>query len=264
MSLFSISVFAAPRLGAVRAQISDLAGQSSCNHYSWKNRGRAPAGYIKGVALSFARSVCRTHSRVESLTTCRTLTSANSNNTKKDVLAYFDSILSNQGLRTNVSGEEPILAVYSVGMGLGMRESSGKYCEGWDVAAGANRSSAEAEAGMFQTSYDSIRNVVDLNNLYAEYQAHPERCLLNVFKEGVSCKAQSILGSGAGATFQRFNKVCPAFAAEYAMTLLRVQRSHFGPINRKQAEVVPACVSLLSSVQKLIDHDPAAVCQELL
>jgi hypothetical protein len=41
-------------------QITTLAGNSACLKTSWKDRGRAPAGYIKGVALSFARCLCRT------------------------------------------------------------------------------------------------------------------------------------------------------------------------------------------------------------
>ncbi len=155
-------------------------------------------------------------------------------------------------------------AIYALGMGLGMRESSGSYCEGWDASAGSNRPSAAAEAGAFQVSYDSMGASSELRKLYQEYQASPSRrCLLDVFKEGVSCRSRSILGSGAGATYQAFNKACPAFAAEYAMTLLRIQRTHFGPINRKEAEVVPACESLLSSVQQLVDSDPNTVCGEI-
>jgi hypothetical protein len=42
-------------------QIKDLAGASSCSRYSWKNRGRAPVGYTKGIALSFARRLLLRH-----------------------------------------------------------------------------------------------------------------------------------------------------------------------------------------------------------
>jgi len=144
-----------------------------------------------------------------------------------------------------------------------MRERSGAYCEGWDRAGGSNRSSAQAEAGAFQVSYDSIVISSELKKLYAEYKASPQRCGLSVFKEGASCKSQSILGTGAGATFQAFNKSCPAFATEYAMTLLRLQRSHFGPINRKEAEVVPSCGTLLKKVEQIVDANPEAVCNEI-
>lgn len=244
-------------------QIKSIASNSSCADVSWKSRGRAPAGYIKGMALSYARSLCRIRGAGSLFPAAKILMSPNSQNAKKDVLAYYKDILANSGIHVNITGKEPVEAVYTVGIGLGMRESSGKYCEGWDKAAGTNRSSAEAEAGPFQTSYNSISSSPELKRLYQEYQASPDRCMLSVFKEGVSCKSQSVLGTGAGASYQAFSKTCPAFAAEYAMTLLRLLRTHFGPINRKEAQVVPACESLLRSVYQIIDHDPEATCSEL-
>ncbi len=248
--------------GAYTQQITALAGASSCAKYSWKNRGRAPAGYMKGVALSFARSICR----VKATTPTglgNLLATPDTHNSKKDALSLYQSNFAAARISSNVAGESAVRAVYTLGLGLGMRESSGAYCEGWDTSAGSNRSSAAAEAGVFQVSYDSMGASPELKKLYAEYQATPGRCQLNVFKEGASCRSQSILGSGAGATYQAFNKSCPAFATEYAMVMLRVQRSHFGPINRKEAELVPACESMLSGVQKIIDTDPETACREI-
>jgi len=236
-----------------------LAENSSCANYSWKNRGIAPIGYIKGVALSYARSLCRlkTSSPLSSV-----MSASNSSNSAKDAISLYQSNFTSLPILIGASGEGPLRALYVLGMGLGMRESSGAYCEGWDKSAGSNRSSSAAEAGVFQTSYDSIGSSPELSKLYTEYKASPERCLLDVFKEGASCTRSSILGTGTGAEYQAFNKSCPAFATEYAMTMLRVQRSHYGPINRKEAEVVPACNQLLLSVQGYIDSDPYS-CQDL-
>jgi hypothetical protein len=72
----------------------------------------------------------------------------------------------------------------------------------------------------------------------------------------------SNLGTGAGATYQAFNKSCPAFATEYAMTMLRLQRSHYGPINRREAEVVQSCNVMLKKVQDLVNADPY-LCQDI-
>lgn len=152
---------------------------------------------------------------------------------------------------------------FTIGLGLGMRESSGAYCVGWDTSAGSRRPSSAGEAGVFQTSYDSINASPVLRKLYDEYRSAPERCYLDTFKEGAQCRAQSILGTGAGAEFQAFNKSCPAFATEYAMVLLRVLRSHFGPINRRAAELRPECDAMLSDVQRVVERDPASVCAEL-
>jgi hypothetical protein len=244
-------------------QIKTLASKSACTSYSWKNRGRAPAGYIKGMALSFARSVCRVKVESPIPAVARILSAPSSGVTGKDALAYYASTFSSLGIKIKSPGEDAVRAVYSLGIGLGMRESSGKYCEGWDRSAGSRRSSAEGEAGLFQVSYDSMGMSTELRKLYQEYQASPSRCNLAVFKEGASCSSQSVLGTGAGATYQAFNKSCPAFAAEYAMTVLRLHRTHFGPINRKEAQVVSSCGTLLTNVQNLIESDPQSVCAEL-
>src|SRR6185369_10946107 len=39
------------------SRISDLASASTIASYNWLNRGKAPAGYIKGMAVSYAK-VC--------------------------------------------------------------------------------------------------------------------------------------------------------------------------------------------------------------
>ena len=246
--------------GAYSDQIKTLVANSACANYSWRNRGQAPIGYINGVALSYARSLCRlkTASALSAV-----MSAASSGNSAKDGLALYQSNFSALSIPIKNAGEAPLRATYVLGMGLGMRESSGSYCEGWDKSAGSNRSSSAAEAGVFQTSYDSIGSSPELSKLYAEYKASPERCLLPVFKEGVSCGTSNILGSGAGAEYQAFNKSCPAFATEYAMVMLRVQRSHYGPINRKEAEAIPACNQLLTSIQDFIDSDSYA-CQDLI
>ncbi len=252
-----------PRPGLSTQQVKEIAGKSSCAKTNWISRGRAPTGFMKGVALSYARSLCRIKYSGALKPAAKILMSSDTRNAKKDVLTHYQDILARLGMRTNVSGEEPLLATYTIGLGLGMKESSGKYCEGWDVAAGSNRKSSEAEAGLFQASYNSMSTSVELKLLYDEYKANPNRCLLDVFQEGVSCKARGILGGGAGAEYQAFTKACPAFATEYAMTLIRILRSHFGPLNRKTAQVAPACESMLTSVQKLIESNTDIVCSEL-
>lgn len=250
--------------GAYAQQIEDTAARSSCSSYSWRNRGRAPAGYIKGVSLSFARSLCRLKASNTPSVLAKLLSAASTGNSSKDALTYYQSIFSSLQMKTNTAGEDSLRALYTLGFGLGMRESSGAYCVGWDTSAGGNRPSSAGEAGAFQTSYDSIGANPELMKLYREYQASPGRCQLDVFKEGATCRPQRVLGTGAGADFQAFNKACPAFATEYAMTLLRVLRQHFGPINRKEAQVIPACNSLLQKVQQIVEASPQAVCQELL
>lgn len=245
-------------------QIKELASISTCANYNWKNRGTAPIGYVKGMALSFARSYCRlkkTNATPDSLV--RIMSAANSHLDLTDALAHYQDIFASMSFAIDSNGMGPLLSLYTLGMGLGMRESSGSYCEGWDTSAGSNRSSNTGEAGLFQTSYDSMTASIELSKLYTEYQANPNRCFLNTFKEGVRCSQNSILGSGPGADFQVFTKACPAFATEYAMTMLRIRRNHYGPINRKEAEVTSACNQMFLNVKDLINQDIQNTCLEI-
>lgn len=244
-------------------QILTVANNSSCAAVSWKSRGRAPKGYIKGMALTYARSLCRLDdNRTDRRSPASLMSRAQTGNTTKDALAYYKSTFDARGLSVSRSDPDTLRSLYTLGIGLGMRESSGKYCEGWDIAAGV-RPSSEAEAGLFQSSYNSIAASSELKKLYDEYKANKNRCLLSTFKEGVSCSSRSIMGTGEGATYQRLNKECPAFATEYTMTLLRVLRKHYGPINRKEAEINSSCASMLDQVEAVVAANGSNVCNAI-
>lgn len=248
----------------VVSKILSIASNSSCAQYSWKSRGTAPKGYIKGMALTYARSLCRTDDpQTDRRTPASLMSRGQTGNTSKDALAHYKSTFDNLGMVTSTSGDATLRSLYALGIGLGMRETSGEYCEGYDVAAGSNRSASEAEAGLFQTSYNSIGTSSELQKLYTEYKKDPSRCMLNTYKEGVSCPARRNLGSGAGVTFQKFSKECPAFAAEYAMVMLRVLRGHYGPINRREAEVKSACNSMLKEVENVVLAGGSAACSAI-
>ena len=243
-------------------QVKSIASSSTCAGYSWASRGKAPAGYIKGMALTYARSYCRLKTTEAAPTALVNILSGSAASSTTDALALYASTFSSLSMDVNTAGVGPLRSLYTLGIGLGMRESSGKYCEGRDMSA-SNTSANTAEAGMFQTSYDSVGASPELSKLYAEYKASPNNCFLDTFKENISCGSSSIAGSGIGAEYQAFNKSCPAFAAEYAMVMLRVRRNHYGPINRKEAEVTSSCNQMLKSVETFIDNDLNA-CADLM
>ncbi len=243
-------------------QIKSIAASSSCASYSWASRGKAPAAYMKGMALNYARAYCRYKTTLAAPTVMANLLTGKAGDAAKDALAHYSSTFTGLGMVVNTAGVEPLRSLYTLGIGLGMRESSGKYCEGRDMSA-SNTSASTAEAGMFQTSYDSIGAHSELTNLYNEYKTTPARCFLDVYSAGISCGTTSNAGSGEGLTFQKLNKSCPAFAAEYAMVMLRVRRNHYGPINRKEAEVKTVCSSMLKSIETMIDNDLNA-CDDVL
>lgn len=214
------------------AYVRQLAANSACLTYSWKNRGHASKGYIKGMAETMVRSICR-----QNPTMVKPV-----GDTDHDGLAWY-------GLKPTLVEEYTLLT------GLGMRESSGTYCDGYDTSAGPETADT-AEAGLFQVSWNSHTASPNLPALMAQYVSNPETCKLETFKENADCpKTAKIIGTGDGAKYQAFAKSCPAFAVEYAAILLRVQRKHWGPINRKEAEVNVDCRNLFTQVQAYAGKD---------
>jgi hypothetical protein len=247
---------------ATIAAIKTLAGTSACSQYSWKDRGQAPRGYVKGVALAFARAVCnRTRSDVLVVSRAKTGVDAS------DALSWFDSNFAAVGMRNDVAGSEPLRHTYTLLLGLGMRESSGEHCTGRDMAA-TNVSSDSAEAGAWQTSWDSRSASTELPILFNLHKASSRGCFLDTFAEGVTCSAANLKNWGTGAdglAFQQLEKECPGFAAEYAAVMLRVQggsMGHYGPLRTKAAEIRPECDALFQKIEGIVEQDPS-VCAEL-
>lgn len=219
-------------------QITDLdviVENSSCASYSFKNRGKAPIGYLKGVARGYAKSLCYP-SKVTSSTTHFA--------SDKDALAYY-------GLESNS------LNTYTFLIGLGMRESSGKHCVGRDTTA-SNTTAETAETGLFQFSYNSRVANSELPEIFNKYLSGSEKCNLDIFSKGITCSSAnwSNFGTGKGFEFQKLAKECPAFAVEYGATTIRTLRKHFGPITRKEVEFKAECKSMLKEVKVLIEKSP--------
>jgi hypothetical protein len=154
------------------------------------------------------------------------------------------------------SGENRLRHLFVLMLGLGMRESSGRYCEGRDRSA--NNTTAEtAEAGLFQTSFNARHASPLLPKLFKDFMANPTPSYLDVFKEGVRAKESELenYGAGDGRDFQELSKDCPFFALEFAAIGLRNIRKHWGPINRRDAEIKPDADVMFKEVQKLVDQD---------
>ena len=239
-----------PRLQARLDQITQIAAQSAIARYSWKDRGVAPKGYIKGMALVYARVYCKLGAGDDAATE---MAKPNSADGAHDALAWYDPIFVAAGMNNDTAGADTLRHLFVLLIGLGMRESSGKYCEGRDRSA-SNTTAETAEAGLFQTSFNARTASPLLPTIFAAYSENPSG-FVEVFKEGVHCSAADLenFGSGDGAEFQRLSKACPAFAAEFAALGLRHLRTHWGPINRKGAEVRPECDAMLRQVQDAVD-----------
>ena len=97
---------------------------------------------------------------------------------------------------------------------------------------------------------------------FAKYQATPPACFLDVFAQGITCSAADWKNWGTGADgleFQKLEKECPAFAAEYAAVMIRVlggSLGHYGPLRTKAAEVRPECDAMFKQVQTVVEQNP--------
>ena len=220
-----------------------VAKASAIASYRWKNRGRAPIGYIQGMAIAYAEA-CEDLAAGDEVAIA--IAAPLLGDEAHDVLDWYDAILGDAGFGLD-NAEARLTAVFAILLGLGMRESSGKHCEGRDMSA-ENVTAETAEAGLFQVSHNSIHAQPLLQPLFAHYHGRDD--LLTVFDDGVHCSASSWKdwGEGPGVEFQVLTKSCPKFAVLYAALLLRHQRKHWGPINRKEAEVTADTAALLSAV----------------
>lgn len=221
-----------------------IAKASAIATYRWKNRGRAPIGYIQGMAIAYAEA-CEDLTAGDEVVVA--ITAPLLGDDAHDALDWYHATLGDAGLGVNDKAAR-LSAVFAILLGLGMRESSGKHCEGRDISV-ENVTAETAEAGLFQVSYNSIRVQSLLQPLFDHYHGRDD--LLTVFDDGVHCSASSWKdwGEGPGVEFQALTKSCPKFAVLYAALLLRHQRRHWGPINRKEAEVTADTAALLSAVR---------------
>lgn len=239
--------------------ILEIAATSKIARYEWNGRGRAPLGYTKGMALVFARTYCRLKAGDKF---ALEMAKAESGNMEKDALSNFHEIFAGHGMDNSRDGADTLRHLFTLMMGLGMRESSGKYCEGLYGPDG-NTSGNTAEAGLFQTSYNVSSSSDLLPELFANYRANPVSAFLSVFKEEVEghCKPGDAInyGSGDGRDYQRLAKTIPEFHAEFTAIAMRHvgghKRAHWAPFRgSREAEVVPACDAMFKDVQNAVDE----------
>ncbi len=86
-------------------------------------------------------------------------------------------------MRNDKAGVDTLRHSYTLLIGLGMMESSGKYCEGRDVSE-CFTTADTAEAGLFQTSYGAHIHSPSLGDLFKTYKdGDKSQCLLDVFQD---------------------------------------------------------------------------------
>ena len=233
------------------SEIVQIAANSALARVSWDGgRGRAPLGYIKGMAVMFAVAQRKL---AQGDPAAVEMSRAASSDSHRDALAHYASRFAALGMRNDVSGIDTLRHLFVLMIGLGMRESSGRYCEGRDRSA-SNTSADSAEAGLFQMSWDAHGASRQIPRLLDEYQANGGGGYREIFCEGVTPHRGDLdnCGSGTGLRFQQLCKDCPGFAVETAAVGLRNLRTHWGPINRREAELRQEADDMLHQVQRLV------------
>ena len=236
------------------SEIVQIAANSALARVSWDGgRGRAPLGYIKGMAVMFAVAQRKL---AQGDPAALEMSRAANSDRDRDALAHYASRFAALGMRNDVSGIDTLRHLFVLMIGLGMRESSGRYCEGRDQSA-SNTSADTAEAGLFQMSWDAHGASRQIPRLLDEYQANGGG-YREIFCEGVTPRRGELdnCGSGTGLQFQQLCKERPGFAVEAAAVGLRNRRNHWGPINRHEAELRPEADDMLRQVQRLMAVGP--------
>ena len=241
---------ASPLISGAAEDIIQIAAASAISSYRWKNRGVAPAGYIKGMAMVFARVYCKL--KVGNPAAIE-MAKAKTGDDDKDALSWYNHQFLDEGMNNDTDGADTLRHLFVLMIGLGMRESSGKHCEGRDQSA-SNTTADTAEAGLFQTSFNARSANPLLPQLFTQYINSND--FLDIFKEGVRCGSSDLenFGTGDGKEFQRLTKECPAFAVEFTAVALRNRRKHWGPINKRTVEIRSESDTMLIQVQNAVDN----------
>jgi len=231
--------------------IIDIAKTDPIANYNWSGRGRAPYGHTVGVALSFALAYQRLNSDDAAAQQMAKAATGDS----KDVFTVYATEYRNLGMDNSAAAHpvDRLRHLFAFILGLGMRESSGRYSEGRDMSA-SNTSADTAEASFLQTSWNIRSCSSTLPPLLPEYWSNP--CGFRAqFKEGVTLKSSDLgnFGSGGGAQYQFLSKYAPAFHALVSAVGLRNLCNHWGPINRKEVELRQGADSMLMAVQTAVD-----------
>src|SRR5262245_21996499 len=132
--------------------IAALADNSDIASYSWKDRGVAPRGYIRGMAVMFGRVYCKLNANRDAASE---MAMADTGEDATDALAWYSQEFVDLGMDNTSPGPDVLRHLFILLTGLGMRESAGKHCEGRDASA-TNTTAETAETGLFQVSHNSI------------------------------------------------------------------------------------------------------------
>jgi peptidoglycan hydrolase-like protein with peptidoglycan-binding domain len=237
-------------------EIIKIANGSAISRYSWRDRGVAPKGYTAGIACCFALAATRLMQHHPTAV----LAAQGDRNSDGDVLTWYRDEFETIGMDVSEDGIDTLRGLFTLLMGLGPRESSGRYPEGRDLSA-ENTSADEAEASLYQTSWNIRSCSPHIAPLLQEYWANPNG-FLAVFRDGVKLDKDDLgnYGSGDGAKYQFLSKFAPCFHVFMTAIGLRYnggEEGHWGPLRRKEVELKADAAKMLLDVQHYLSSESA-------
>src|SRR5262245_36136053 len=230
-----------------------VADYSPVQAINWPDRGKPPPGYYAGLAKTFALAVTRLNGGDPA---AAIIAMAESGDPDKDALTWYADEFAKHGMTNDAAGVDTLRHLFVLMFGLGMRESSGNSWEGRDMSA-SNVQSDTAEAGLFQTSWNISSCNGEIDKLLVQYEANPNG-FHPTFARGINPTTANLdnYGSGDGCLYQFLAKRSPAFATLVTAIGLRKLRQHWGPITRREVDLMPQIDDLLIEVQRLMDVEP--------
>ncbi len=248
--------------------IPSMVDQSKISKIRWENgnRGLAPYGYYFGMGLMYAAFYERLKKKEPIVLELAAILGDSEN---KDALLRFRDELKRDCNNNLATPNDRLRGLMVLMFGLGLMETNGKYCCGWDrskIKRGISPNSVNSEAGLFQTSYDVV-NSVDaptrklLLDIFQKYKLTNDG-YIHYFSKGVACTETNLenIGDGEGMEFQRLSKECPAFTVEFTALALRNIATHWNPVinigdNAKGLQIKNECDELLKSIQQYVDDN---------
>lgn len=239
----------------LETNIEAIVSDSPVRDYDWEDRGEATTGYYVGMAKTFALAMLMLD---EGHPAAMIMSQADTGNPDTDALSWYEDEFTGEEMDNSESGPDTMRHLFVLMVGLGMRESSGNHWEGRDMSAD-NTSSDEAEAGLFQSSWNLEYASDAIMELFKEFKADPNGFRPD-FTKGLYPTTANLdnYGSGDGVYYQWLAKFCPAFAVLMTGVGLRKLRQHWGPINRHEVELVTAVEDMLIDVQRLVEETELA------
>jgi uncharacterized protein (TIGR02594 family) len=232
--------------------IAELALKSPIQTFSWKDRGRSPPGYVAGMGQAYALAL----GWLQAGRPAAIEMAQKAGNRDIDALAWYAAEFANLNMSNATAGKDTLRHLFMFMIGLGMRESSGQYCEGRDTTA-SNVTADTAEAGLFQTSWNIKTASPNLPPLLEEFWTDPNG-FLPTFCQKVQPSGSDLqnYGSGPGAMYQFLAKYCPVFAVFVTAIGLRTRRNHWGPVGRREVQLVKDADDFLQEVEGLCQQQP--------